>query len=146
MSLSNSFFLLSNPLKADAQVTCSSENTKIDFETSSYWISIQCQAGKLSYHSSDKESKKSVRIPATYHHQTQTYTAQYHLTTYSINFLSLNIYQQGNVLVEEPVLNIYTHSETSDLDFFNPNRKVSYNPLHINSHENYLIDIYQLNS
>jgi hypothetical protein len=134
--LSNSFLILSNSLKAEAQVLCTSNNSKIDFETTSYWVSIQCQAGKLYYHSSEKESQISVKVPAIYDAQTDTYIAQNSLNTYAINVLSLNIYQRGHNVVKEPVLNIYTNSKTSDLDFFNPNRKVAANPLNINPYEN----------
>jgi hypothetical protein len=146
LGLSNSFLLLSDPLKADAQVICASENSKIDFETSNYWVSIQCKEGKLYYYSSEKESHKSVKVSAIYDNQTDTYIAQSSLKTYAINFLSLNIYQRGHEVVKEPVLNIYTNSKTSDLDFFNPNRKVAYSPLNINPYENDLIYTYQIKS
>ena len=48
--------------------------------------------------------------------------------------------------VKKPVMKIYTYSQTPDLDFFNPNRKVAYSPLKINHYENYLIHINQINS
>ncbi len=146
LGLSNTFLPVSTPLQANAQVICSSENTKIDFETSSYWVSIQCQASTLYYHSSEKKSQKVVKVPAVYDAQTDTYIAQNDFNTYAINFLSLQIYQQGHEMIKESVLNIYTNSEKSDLDFFNPNRKVVYNPLHLNPSENYLIDTHQINS
>lgn len=146
LGLSNSFLFLSNPLKADAQTICTSDNSKIDFETTNYWVSIQCQAGKLYYYSSEKESQASVTVPAIYDDQTDSYIAQGRLNTYAINFLSLNIYQRGHEVVKEPVLNIYTNSKTSDLDFFNPNRKVAYSPLNTNSYENDFMDTNPIHS
>jgi hypothetical protein len=140
LGLSNSTLFLSNPLKANAQIMCSSENTNIKFETSSYWVSIKCKAEKLYYQSREKKSNRLVKIPATYDDQAEVFVAQDSSKTYTINFFSLHIYQQGYETVKEPVLNIYTNSNTSDLDFFNPNRKVAYYPLNSDPSENYLMN------
>lgn len=144
LGLSNSCVSLWNPSKAEAQVMCSSENTKIDFETSSYFISIKCKAEKLYYQSRDKQSQRLVKIPAIYDDQAELFIAQDSSTTYTINFLSLHIYQQGHEVVKEPVLNIYTHSNSPDLDLFNPNRKVAYYPLKLTPDENYLINTHHM--
>ncbi len=49
-------------------------------------------------------------------------------------------------LKKEPFIKIYTNSNTSDLDFFNPNRKVAYSQLKIHHYDHYLIQINQINS
>ncbi|MGB3403608.1 MAG: hypothetical protein WBA77_13050 [Microcoleaceae cyanobacterium] len=140
LSLSNSYVVLSNPLKSDTLSMCSSENTKIEFETSSYLISIKCKTEKLYYQSRDKTSQKLVKIPAIYDDTAEVFIAQDSSTTYTINFFNLHIYQQGHEIVKEPVLNIYTNSNTPDIDFFNPNRKVAYYPFQLDPNENYLMN------
>jgi hypothetical protein len=138
--------LLSDSLKANAQVICASDQSKIDFETMNYWVSIHCEGGNIYDHSSEKQSQTSVIFLAFYDNKTDTYIDQSSVKTDAINFLSLNIYQRGYEVMKEPVLNIYTNSKTSDLDLFNPNRKVAYSPHNINSYENNFIDTYSINS
>ena len=124
--ISNAWIILGNSSKTIAESFCSSAmNTKVEFETSSYWISIECQAHNLLYIGSHKDSQDKVEIPARYNPQTDTYVAQNGLTIYQINFLSLNVSNSFREIIAEPVLNVYTNSKTTDLDFFNPNRKVA---------------------
>ncbi len=133
---SSSLILIGNQSKTIAGNTCSSAtHTKVDFETSTYWISIECHAGQLIYIGSDKNASTKVEIPAVYDQQTETYIARSQPITYQINFVNLNIYDGFQEVVEEPVLNIYTNSDSRDLDFFNPNRKVAQNSINIYSHE-----------